>query len=101
MCSGEVSGAKDAVEQAVFVKAASFCPPLGLVCKEGGAGQQILSAASREAWSAALRRALGPGRRQRRDCCRHGVVSAAFSSAATHLHPPPVSAPVASLWEYS
>ena len=52
VCFGEVGGAKDTVEQAVFVKTANFCRPLGLVCKchgkGGGAGQQTLSAASQE-----------------------------------------------------
>ena len=66
-CSGEVSGAKDAVEQAVFVKAASFCRPPGLVCKchgkEGGAGQETLSAASQEG-SLECRAATCPGSRE-------------------------------------
>ena len=45
------------------------------------------------AWSAALRRALGSGRIQRRDCCGRGDVSAAFSGQELIF---PASAPVAS-----
>ena len=48
-----------------------------------------------------LRRALGSGRRQRRNCCGCAVVAAAFSGAGTHLHPSPVSASLAALWEFS
>ena len=95
VCSGEVGGAKGAVGQAVFVKAASFC-------RATRTGVQMPRKRRRN-WTAASGRELGVPRCdvpwvQEGDndeiCCRRGVVSPAFSGAGTpHLHPSPVSVP--------
>ena len=94
-CSGKVGGTPNAVEQAVFIKAASFSCHSDWCANAKDKEEELdrrhcLWPHRKGAWSAALRRALDSGKGQRRERSGRGVVSPAFPGARTHLHPSPV-----------